>query len=94
VYWGYALFQSQTRSQRQTQRHLQAGGCGQGLQHGLQQGLQHGLQQGLGGQAMLPSTLMPQQIVLPTPEAMQLMPWQISFIPFPQQHGRHPQRLH
>jgi len=83
--WG--LRQSQT--QRQTQRHLQAGGCGQGRQQGWQQGLQQrGWQQGRGGgQIMLLSTFAPQQIPLPTPEAMQLIPLQISFIPL-SQHGR------
>ena len=74
------------RSQRQTQRHRQAGGCGQGRQQGRQQGRG-------GGQARLLSTFTPQQIPLPTPEAMQLIPRQISFIPL-SQHGRqHPRQL-
>jgi len=85
VYSAARLYQSQT--QRQTQRHLQAGGCGQGRQQGRQAGRQQG-----GGQAMLPSTFRPQQIPLPTPEAMQLIPWQISFIPL-SQHGRQHLRL-
>jgi len=59
----------------------------------LQPELQQGLQQGRGGQAMLLSILMPQQIPLPTPLAMQLTPRQMSPIPL-SQHGRHPQLLH
>jgi len=88
-----AARRNQSQTQRQTQRHLQAGGCGQGRQQGWQQdwlqGRLQGRQQGWGGgQTMLLSTFMPQQIPLPTPEAMQLIPLQRSFIPL-SQHGRH-----
>jgi len=72
-----------------TQRQLQVGGCGRGLQQGWQ-----GLGGGQQGCAIerLPSILTPQQIVFATPPRMQLTPWQMSFSPLLQRHGRRPQQ--
>jgi len=79
-----------TRSQRQTQRQA-------GVQHldGQHLGGQHlgghaGAQGWISAQPRLLSTPRPQQIPLPTPEAMQLTPLQISPTPLSQQHGQRP----